>query len=251
MSRARRGNGNGAGRPAPPPAEAGTNLLIHDLKNLAGRLGALLQNLDEHYDDPLFKGTALGVLDGTVLHLKQLARDLRERESRVIVKLKVDVNRILEDAVREVRSDRVKDLELVERYAVLPPIWGDVFLLRCAFACAIENAVEAMRGTGVLAVSTACTRRSGRARVVVEVADSGPGMSAEFIRRVMLEPFASTKDEGMGLGVYTFRQVAALHGGAVRIKSREGEGTRVRFHFPVELEAARRAVGAPAARLDA
>jgi signal transduction histidine kinase len=249
VTRARRGNG--AGRPAPPPAEAGTNLLIHDLKNLAGRLGALLQNLDEHYDDPLFKGTALGVLDDTVLHLKQLARDLRARESRVIVKLKVDVNRIVEDAVREVRSDLAGEVELVEHYAALPPIWGDVFLLRCAFACAIENAVEAMRGTGVLALSTACTRRNGRERIVVEVADTGPGMSDEFIRRVMIEPFASTKDDGMGLGVYTFRQVAALHGGAVRIKSREGLGTRVRFHFPVEIETASRKVGVPGARLDA
>jgi len=250
VSRGRRTNG--AGRPAPPPAEAGANLLVHDLKNLAGRLGALLQNLDEHYDDPLFKGTALGVLDDTVLHLKQLARDLRARESRVIVKLKVDVNRIVEDAVREVRSDLAGDIELVEQYAPLPPIWGDVFLLRCAFACAIENAVEAMGGSGVLVLSTACTRRHGRERIVVEVADTGPGMSAEFIRRVMIEPFASTKDDGMGLGVYTFRQVAALHGGAVRIKSREGDGTRVRFHFPVELETDSRA-GAPAlaARVDA
>ena len=248
MSRARRGNG--AGRPAPPPAEAGTNLLIHDLKNLAGRLGALLQNLDEHYDDPLFKGTALGVLDDTVLHLRQLARDLRARESRVIVKLKVDVNRIVEDAVREVRSDLAGDIELVERYAPLPAIWGDVFLLRCAFACAIENAVEAMQGSGALVLSTSCARRNGRERIVVEVADTGPGMSAEFIRRVMIAPFASTKDDGMGLGVYTFRQVAALHGGAVRIKSREGEGTRVRFHFPVELESASRPGEAYPARSD-
>jgi signal transduction histidine kinase len=215
---------------------------VHDLKNLAGRLDALLQNLDEHYDDPLFKGTALGVLDDTVLHLEQLARDLREHESRVIIKLKIDVNRIVEDAVRDVRADLAGDIELVERYAPLSPIWGDAFLLRCAFSCAIENAVEAMQGAGVLTLSTACTRRSGRRTIVVEIADTGPGMSAEFIRRVMLEPFASTKEDGMGLGVYTFRQVAALHGGSVRIRSREGEGTRVRFHFPAEPGEAGRSV---------
>ena len=223
-----------SGRPAPPPAEAGTNLLVHDLKNLAGRLGALLQNLDENYDDPLFKATALGVLDNTVLHLKRLASDLREHDSRVIIKLKVDVNGIVEDAVREVRPELAGKIELVESYESIPPIWGDVFLLRCAFACAIENAVEAMQGVGVLALSTACTRRQGRPRIVVEIADTGPGMSEEFIRRVMLEPFASTKQDGMGLGVYTFHQVAALHGGSVRILSREGQGTRVRFHFPAE-----------------
>ena len=221
-------------RSAPPPAEAGPNLLVHDLKNLAGRLGLLLQNLDVHYDDPLFKATALGVLDDTVLHLRRLAQDLRERESRVIVKLKIDVNGIVADAVREVRPDHAGEIELIERYEPVPAIWGDAFLLRCAFACAIENAVEAMQGTGLLLLTTSCARRRGRQSIVVEIADTGPGMSEEFVRRVMVAPFASTKDDGMGLGVYTFRQVAVLHGGHVRIKSREGEGTRVRFHFPVE-----------------
>lgn len=250
MTRMKRRPGSSPRR-APPPAEAGANLLVHDLKNLAGRLGALLQNLDEHYDDPLFKGTALGVLDDTVVHLKQLARDLRERESRVIIKLKVDVNRIVEDAVREVRSDLAGEIELVEHYEPVPTIWGDVFLLRCAFACAIENAVEAMQGEGTLFLSTSCTRRKGRQSLVVEIADTGPGMSEEFVRRVMVQPFASTKEDGMGLGVCTFRQVAALHGGTVRIRSREGQGTRVRFHFPVDAERSAREAQASTARSDA
>jgi signal transduction histidine kinase len=58
-------------------------------------------------------------------------------------------------------------------------------------------------------------------------------MSAEFLRERLFQPFASTKEDGLGLGVYTFRQVAALHGGSVRILTTEGVGTRVRFHFPV------------------
>jgi signal transduction histidine kinase len=222
-----------SGQP-PPPAEAGANLLVHDLKNLAGRLDALLQNLDDHYDDPLFKRTALDVLDNTVVHLQRLAKDLREHDGRVIIKLKVDVNRIVEDAVRDVRGDLVGDVELVEQYVPLPLIWGDAFLLRCAFACAVENAVEAMAGEGVLSLSTSCAKRRGRQRVTVEIADTGPGMTDEFLRNGLNEPFASTKEDGMGLGVYTFRQVAALHGGSVRILSREGEGTRVRFHFPAD-----------------
>jgi signal transduction histidine kinase len=220
--------------PPPPPAEAGANLLVHDLKNLAGRLDALLQNLDDHYDDPLFKHTALDVLDDTVVHLKRLAKDLREHDGRVIIKLKVDVNRIVEDAVRDVRLDLAGEIELIERYAPLPLIWGDAFLLRCAFACAVENAVEAMDGEGALSLTTSSVVRRGRRRVVVEVADTGPGMTGEFLRSALNRPFASTKEDGMGLGVYTFRQVAALHGGSVRILSQEGEGTRVRFHFPAD-----------------
>jgi len=218
----------------PAPAEAGANLLVHDIKNLAGRLDLLLQNLDEHYDDPLFKATALDVLDLTVVHLKRLATDLRQHDGRVLVKLKVDLNVIVDEVLREVRPEMAGNVELLEDFSEIPLIWGDGFLLRCAFACAIDNALEAMQGEGMLAVTTSLVRRRGRGRVTVEIADTGPGMSEEFLRECLYKPFLSTKDDGMGLGVYTLRQVAALHGGSVRILSREGEGTRVRFHFPAE-----------------
>jgi signal transduction histidine kinase len=221
------------GRQAPAPAEAGANLLVHDIKNLAGRLGLLLQNLDENYDDPLFKGTALGILDDTVVHLRRLATDLREHDGRVVIKLKVDLNQVLQAALVDARPDLVVDVGLIEEYAPLPEIWGDAYLLRRAFACAVDNALEAMEGRGLIKVSSQFIRRAGRERITVEIADNGPGMSEDFMKEVLAQPFATTKEEGMGLGVYTLRQVALLHGGRVRILSKEGEGTRVRFHFPV------------------
>lgn len=217
----------------PPPAEAGANLLVHDIKNLAGRLGALLQNMEQHYEDPLFKTTALDVLDDTVVHLKRLARDLREHDGRVMIKLKVDLNEVVEQALLDTRPDLIVEIDLYEDYGELPAVWADAYLLRRAFACAIENAVEAMEGEGKLRVSSSHVRRGRQERITVEIADSGPGMSPEFLREMLSRPFSTTKDDGMGLGVYTLRQVAALHGGSVRILSQEGGGTRVRFHFPV------------------
>lgn len=217
----------------PAPAEAGANLLVHDIKNLAGRLGLLSQNLESNYDDPMFKGTALDVLCDTVIHLRRLAQDLRDHDGRVVIKLKVDLNQVLGEAAHDVRHGPSGALELLEYYREIPLVWGDSFLLRRAFSCAIENAVEAMEGRGTLWLATSCARRGGQARVTVEIGDTGPGMSAEFLRERLFQPFASTKEDGLGLGVYTFRQVAALHGGSVRILTTEGVGTRVRFHFPV------------------
>lgn len=225
---------NGRARPRrPAPAEAGANLLVHDIKNLAGRLGLLSQNLGSNYDDPMFKGTALDVLDDTVLHLRRLAQDLRDHDSRVVVKLKVDLNEVLHEAAHGARQGPTSALELLEYYRELPLVWGDSFLLRRAFACAIENAIEAMEGRGTLWLATSRARRSGQERVTVEIGDTGPGMSEEFLRERLFRPFSSTKEDGLGLGVYTFRQVAVLHGGSVRILTTEGVGTRVRFHFPV------------------
>ncbi len=216
----------------PAPAEAGANLLVHDLKNLACRLATLCQNLGQRYDDPLFKATALDVLDDTALHLHRLAKDLRDHEGRVVVKLRVDLSKVLREALRDSRPDLSGGIQLVERYGDLPPIWGDAYLLRRAFACAIENSLEAMKGCGVLSIFTARIRRRDRTRLLAEITDTGPGMSESFLRRRLFRPFSSTKKDGLGLGVYTIRQVAALHGANLRILSGEGLGTCVRFYFP-------------------
>jgi signal transduction histidine kinase len=215
----------------PAPSRAGASLLVHDLKSLACRLASLCQNLDSHYEDPLFKDSTRDLLNDTVLHLRRLAGDLRTHEDRILVKLRTDLNRVASDAISDARPDLESHIRTVEEYAPLPLIWGDAYLLRRAFACAIENAVEAMAGkAGILSVRT-FDRRKGP---VVEIGDTGPGMDRDFLRHQLFEPFTSTKEEGLGLGTYTMRQVAMLHGGTVRIRSIRGSGTRVSFHFPAE-----------------
>lgn len=74
--------------------------------------------------------------------------------------------------------------------------------------------------------------------VCVEVTDSGSGIPADMLTRVM-DPFFTTKDEGKGTGlglsmVYGF---AKQSGGAVRIYSEDGHGTTVRLYFPAVDEA--------------
>lgn len=218
----------------PAPSEAGANLLVHDLKNLAGRLSMLGQNLDLNYDDPLFKTSALALLEDTVRHLKQLVTDIRERGSRIVVKLRVDVNQVVSAALLDTRPDLVGRVEVRKELDDVLPVWGDAYLLRLAFGRAIENALEAMHGRGVLALRTGLRRRPGATRVLVEIEDNGPGMSDDFLRERFFQPFSSTKNDGLGLGVYSIRQVVGLHGGNLRVKSTLGAGTRVRVHLPAE-----------------
>ena len=215
----------------PAPSRAGASLLVHDLKSLACRLSSLCQNLHLHYEEPLFRQSALDLLNDTVGHLRRLAGDLREHEDRILVKLRTDLNQVVCDAVSDARPDLSPNVRTVEKYAPLPAIWGDAYLLRRAFACAIENAMEAMDGeAGTLSVRT-YTRRNG---IFVEIADTGTGMDPAFVRDALFCPFTSTKDDGLGLGAYTMRQVAMFHGGSVRIRSARGSGTKVSFQFPAD-----------------
>jgi signal transduction histidine kinase len=111
----------------------------------------------------------------------------------------------------------------------LPLVVADAELLRQAFLNLCVNAVQAMseRGGGRLTVRA---RREGAA-VVVEVADTGPGMDAETQAHVF-EPFFTTKANGTGLGLAIVRQAAEAHGGGVEVESAPGRGATFRVRLP-------------------
>ncbi len=94
----------------------------------------------------------------------------------------------------------------------------------------IDNAVDAMGGTGTLTVRTYAENDC----VVVEVADTGPGVP-ESIRRQIFEPFFTTKDVGQGTGLgldISRRIVVERHGGDLRVQSEPGD-TRFQVVLPL------------------
>ena len=97
----------------------------------------------------------------------------------------------------------------------------------------IDNAVDAMGGSGTIRVAT----RIEDGEVVVEISDTGPGMPPEVAARAF-EPFYTTKEVGKGTGLgldIAQRIVAEHHGGTITISSRPGETTlQVRLpHQPI------------------
>jgi C4-dicarboxylate-specific signal transduction histidine kinase len=95
----------------------------------------------------------------------------------------------------------------------------------------ILNAVEAMAGTeGKLLSVAAGTAEDGK--VFFSISDTGAGMSPSFIERQLFRPFATTKKRGVGLGLYTCREVVRANGGAIEVDSREGAGTTLRVVLP-------------------
>jgi signal transduction histidine kinase len=123
------------------------------------------------------------------------------------------------DGIRVVK-DYDETLPAIPAYgAELNQVWTNI----------IDNAVAAMEGMGTL---TLRTRRGGDdadPRLIVEVTDTGPGMSADVLARIF-EPFFTTKPvgEGTGLGLdISWRIVVNRHGGDIRVRSKPGETTFV------------------------
>jgi signal transduction histidine kinase len=94
----------------------------------------------------------------------------------------------------------------------------------------IINAREAMtQQRGTLSIEAGTTDNG---KPFFSVSDTGEGMSQQFIEEKLFHPFATTKKRGVGLGLYTCREVVVANGGSISVDSREGEGTTFRVVLP-------------------
>jgi signal transduction histidine kinase len=69
--------------------------------------------------------------------------------------------------------------------------------------------------------------------VVIEVADTGPGLP-ELVREKLFQPFVTTREKGVGLGLSIVHRLVQRHGGTVSAEERKGGGTVFRVVLPLE-----------------
>ncbi|HXH24222.1 MAG TPA: ATP-binding protein, partial [Vicinamibacterales bacterium] len=121
----------------------------------------------------------------------------------------------------------------------LPQIQGDRHQLTQLFTNLLANAYEAMNGGGRITVTAGRVRLEdggdGRDAVLVEVADTGPGMPPDVAEKVF-DPFFTTKPRGSGLGLAIVRKIVDAHDGRIDLQTAPGAGTRIRVTLPVEAE---------------
>src|SRR5207253_9222020 len=88
----------------------------------------------------------------------------------------------------------------------------------------VQNALDATADRGNVSVRLSLNGKFAS----IDVADTGVGMSAEFIRERLFKPFDTTKSNGMGIGVYESAQYIRSLGGDIRVESAPGTGTSIR-----------------------
>jgi len=103
----------------------------------------------------------------------------------------------------------------------------DQDLIKLALMNLIGNAMEAIVEKGTITV----TIREERENIVATFTDTGVGMSEET-RRSIFNPFFTTKDKGVGLGLFIAHNIVKAHDGYIEVESVEGEGSSFALYLP-------------------
>lgn len=212
--------------------------IAHELNNPLATVGLRVESLlsQTDTDDPRRRELEvaeqeLDRMAHLVANLLQFSRRGSQRVSSVDVG--EDLGKTLELVQHYFRSRRIVVVQ--ELAPDVPVIQADRQILRQVFLNLLTNAGDAMPDGGTLTLRLAPgLLEDGRRALVLEFADTGSGISAEHLPRVM-EPFFTTKEEdkGTGLGLAICRRAVQEHGGTICITSEVGKGTTVRIALPL------------------
>jgi PAS domain S-box-containing protein len=167
--------------------------------------------------------------------IRVIVRDLKvfsrqEGEDREML----DVNEVVVPALRMAAHAVRPRARLVEDFGNPPRVMGSEARLGQVMLNLLVNALQAIpEGDPEHHEVRVRTGRDDAGRALVEVSDTGCGMSPTVLARIF-DPFFTTKptEEGTGLGLAICQQIVRAHGGELRVRSEEGKGTRFTILLP-------------------
>ncbi|HET6973466.1 MAG TPA: ATP-binding protein [Pyrinomonadaceae bacterium] len=209
-------------------------MLTHDLKNAIEGLSLTVGNMERHFDNPQFRTDALKGLTSAANKLKALVARLSRPMTSLSGEHKrptnVDLIPIIQRVIAITAEPQRSKHSIVTR---LPPslyALADAARVEEVLENLVLNALEAMTDKGGTLTIEAGQTTNGAPTFAVS--DTGRGMSRQFIETRLFRPFATTKRTGIGLGLYTCREVIRASGGTIEVDSVEGAGTTFRVVLP-------------------
>ena len=200
--------------------------MMHDLKNLVAQLSLLLSNAKKHEGNPEFQKDMVETVHLSIQKMKQLLEKLSS-ENSIEKPVSLLIDKLLRVLVESKSKYEPKPILDIKDHNL--SVFANLFRLERAIGHLIQNAIEATSRNGEVRVCL--TKQENSA--IIEVMDTGHGMSEQFIREKLFRPFESTKSSGMGIGVFESREYVCELGGQLKVISSKSDGTT--FHIMLPL----------------
>ena len=150
-------------------------------------------------------------------------------------KQSVDVNRLVRDLVRLLRDDAIRRGITVRLHldGDLPPIQADAIQIQQVLLNLTNNAMEAMSELPGMRELVIRSQKRSEEEVLLSVEDTGCGIPSHLMCKVF-EPFFSTKEQGIGMGLAICHSIVETHDGRIWAENRAEGGVAVRFTLGVK-----------------
>jgi putative PEP-CTERM system histidine kinase len=200
--------------------------VVHDLKNIVTQLSLMMKNAKRLQGNPEFQQDMLMTVENSLDRMRQLMLQLREGATPTGTVHGVDLSAIAQRIARVAQGrDRELELQLTEQIVAR----GHEERLERIIGHMVQNAFDATDVPG--RVWLRLGRSDGMA--MVEVGDTGRGMSEDFVRDRLFKPFQTTKQAGMGIGAYESFQYVQELGGKISVASELERGTVIKILLPL------------------
>jgi putative PEP-CTERM system histidine kinase len=205
--------------------------VVHDIKNLVAQLSLISSNAEKHKDNPLFMEDVFKTVNNSVLKMNKMMEVLSGKVA-TSKSSKVNIVSVLEELVHNRQIAGGKPVPILGCESAVFYVKADKAQLLAILGHLVQNAQDATEDSGKITIS----QKRSTAGVVIEIEDTGSGMSEEFINGNLFKPFKTTKGvKGMGIGVYEAREIILAIGGQIEVKSIIDEGTCFKLTIPAAI----------------
>ena len=205
--------------------------LLHDIKTIAAQLSLMLQNAEKHKHNPAFIDDVVTTTQNSVQRMERIIAALREPDDHDGLGAQDSIIDLV--SMIASRSERAATGAPQPQYcfeAGTITAQANYDAVDTALTHLEQNARDAVGATGDVSVKLAIDGDWA----LIQVSDSGPGMSPDFIQNELFTPFRSTKGlSGMGIGAYQARDMVRRCGGDLQVESIIGVGTTFTIKLPL------------------
>lgn len=218
--------------------------VVHEINNPLATIAACAESLENRVKEGIFGDSSevedfceyLALIRSEAFRCKTITNNLLDfSRVRPANRMPIDVNLVIKSSARllEHQKRNEKISIILSLQDELPLVNADEGQIQQAIIALATNAIDAMPEGGKLIFRTFCESD----RVLVEVQDTGCGISPEDLPRIF-EPFFTTKEigKGTGLGLAVCYGIVTEHQGRLTVRSKVGEGTTFTMSFPVYKE---------------
>lgn len=205
--------------------------VVHDMKNSVAQLDLIVKNAEKHMANQEFIADSFLTVSNVVDRMKRMLNQLKRIDLHKMDATRVNVNQALETVLHKC-SDR-QPLPAIKSDAEGIFIHTEPDRFMNVLEHLVTNAQDATAEDGKITIRSIKKDKD----ILIEIEDTGSGMSQDFISNHLFKPFDTTKgNAGMGVGVFEAREFVKYYGGQLNVQSKPGVGTIFTITLPIYNE---------------